>query len=748
MIPVRSIRFACVVLLVAGLSWLSAATGASTVEELARRMPDETIGFVGTSGGDVLKGDFEKTALGRIWNDPGTRKFYQAIKTESLAKAAQESDDPNVSKNVDMALNYARLAISRAMLLGISRAAVKDGPPIGGFAILDAGDRKAEFAGIVTKLEAMIGQKVADAEVGSLTMRRFAENDEVPLYWGWVGNYFVIAANDVQGTAAKFVSEPRAAVPAYFGKVPANGDALVVHYDYQKIITLIDTVVREEEGDKEASMLRTAIKGLGLSELKSLTARVGFAGTDVVAQGILQMPAPTSGVLAACKPIDLAWLRAVDARAVTASAFNWDLAGLYDTIMNTLKGVLPHDAYTEMQNAISGFESESDLWIREGLLASLAGPALSYVLPAGAMPEAPMGGFVVVAKLKDAALFERAMKSLGKFAGERAEGMLQISEQERDDGRTVHVWAIAPLAMAGIVPSWSVVNDHVVFGSSEGLCDRGVEQLLAKGPDAKSLLDAEGFKKVAGQLPKNLLSFTYTDSQVQFNQTMMQLRQFWPMATMMAMQAQFKLPTTLPSLTHIAKDMGPSCSYSYYGADGLYSYHRGPGIEISLATVAGGAVGAGIVLPAMARAREQARITVAMSHLKQIGLALHTYAQENQDKFPSDLEKAKRYLGSDKMLESPRKPKDFEGPSYIYIPDQSLEGYPGNIVAYENPEFAEEKIVVLFLDGHVERMEPDRFQSELKETYQRLGRKMPGEESQEESADQAETSQTPNPSEI
>ena len=88
-----------------------------------------------------------------------------------------------------MALDFARLAISRPILLGISQVTVEDGPPIGGFAILDAGDRKAEFAAIVSKLEAMTGQEVVDAEVGSLKMRQFKENDEVPLYWGWVGNH-------------------------------------------------------------------------------------------------------------------------------------------------------------------------------------------------------------------------------------------------------------------------------------------------------------------------------------------------------------------------------------------------------------------------------------------------------------------------------------------------------------------------------------------------------------------------------
>ncbi|MEN6333744.1 MAG: DUF1559 domain-containing protein, partial [Phycisphaerales bacterium] len=172
--------------------------------------------------------------------------------------------------------------------------------------------------------------------------------------------------------------------------------------------------------------------------------------------------------------------------------------------------------------------------------------------------------------------------------------------------------------------------------------------------------------------------------------------------------------------------------YSYYGSDGLYSYNRGPGIEITVASVAGGAVGAAVALPALAKAREQARTAVSMNNLKQIGLAMHMYADSHDGKFPSDLDAVKSYLANSAIPESPRKPRDFDGPSYIYIPDQGQDGYPGNIVAYENPEFAGDWIVALFLDGHIEKMTPDRFQSELEATYEKLGRPMPGEEEDQE----------------
>ena len=80
------------------------------------------------------------------------------------------------------------------------------------------------------------------------------------------------------------------------------------------------------------------------------------------------------------------------------------------------------------------------------------------------------------------------------------------------------------LAITGIMPTWAIVGDHVVFGSGIELCDLGMNRLASKGADGKSLLNAEGFKRAAGELPKNLLSLTYADSSVQFNQSLMQGR--------------------------------------------------------------------------------------------------------------------------------------------------------------------------------------------------------------------------------
>ena len=89
MVRSRWIRCACVALVCgAALVGVSTAAGASPAEELTKRLPDGVIGFVATSGGDALKGDFGKTALGRIWNDPNVRSFY-AVRQDGTAGEAQ-----------------------------------------------------------------------------------------------------------------------------------------------------------------------------------------------------------------------------------------------------------------------------------------------------------------------------------------------------------------------------------------------------------------------------------------------------------------------------------------------------------------------------------------------------------------------------------------------------------------------------------------------------------------------------------
>jgi len=699
----------------------------SAVEELTKVMPEDVLYFVATSGGAAIEGDFDQSVLGKLWNDPGVQSFATSLKTE-LMNVVQKEDGEEASQMIAMVLGYAKLVLDRPVITGITEVDVEEGPPVCAFVIVKAGEKKADLAAALDKVETMIGEEeaISEVKVGTVTMHGLADNDEVPLYWGWVGDHLVLAINDADGKAVARLVTPRATATSHLKKVAGHGDLMAVYYDVQEALGLVRTLVASEEGPEGVALLDAFIEELGVSKVGKAVARVGFSGGNLVSGSFVEAPAPRTGLLAAFKPVDTSVFGMVDGRVVSATAVNVDLAVIFDSVMRAVKKASPDEGYPEIQEGLAEVEAELGFSVRDGLLTSLGGPAVFYSLPAGQMVEAPMGGVVAMIKLNDAAMFEKVMSQIGAVVAKEAGDMLQIGSQTGADGETIHVWTSPPLAMAQVMPTWAVAKDRVVIGSNTALCKMGLTQLAGGGTDTPSLLQTDKFKQAAGNLPEGIVSITYTDAGVMFNQMLMQIQQFWPMATMFAGQAGIQLPAMLPAVGHIAGQMEPSIEYSYVGPDGFYSHYAGSGFEMSLRGVAGGAVAAGIAMPALARGRQQARRVASATNLKGIGMACAAYANDHDDKLPPNLEALIDAAALDsRFLKSPHTPKDFDGPSYVYIPGQTLSMNPGNFVAYENPAFCAEGVNVLHLDGHVEFMRPGMFREELKGTYERLGQEMP-----------------------
>jgi prepilin-type processing-associated H-X9-DG protein len=696
----------------------------SPVENMVKVLPDGVLLFYATSGGDSLKPAFEKAVLGRVWNDPGVQTFYGSVKEQLLSKIAQEMHDPNEAKAVDIVQSFAKSALSRPIIVGAAQKEAAEGqPPVYGFAILDAGPRKEEIAAALTELESLAGEgDITDVNIGTAKMHGPKDCGDVPGYWGWVENYLVFAINDGDGLAMKYLSKSRFIPPDYLKKVRGSGDAIAMYADCQKIAGIVSAVAQQEvEAAEILNLAEGVISGLGLNNVKAIKERVGFAGSDLVGNCFLEMPAPRTGLLAQFKTIDMKIFDMVDVNAMSTTAINCDIAGIYDTAMKAAKAA-DGDDFEDIEETINEIEEELNFKIRQGLLESLSGEIVFYILPGGIMPQSPQGGQVIIAKLKDAKRWEETSAALVKFAAEKSDGMVQVSSQVQED-RTIHTLAIMPLAMMQVMPSWTVMGDKVVIGSNPTLLNMAVKQINS---GRKSIRTTEGFKNAAANLPDNLISLKYSDTKVQFNQMMTGLQQVWPMATMAAAKAGLTLPFVLPNLSHIAEDMKPSCQYSWYDEQGLYSHYRGTGIEPSIGALGGGALGLGIMMPALARTRNQTHRIISATNLSAIGKTMMIYANDYDDKFPPNLQELiDKCELSPKTLESKRKPRYFTGPSYIYIAGQNISMHPGNITVYENPAYCSEGINVLFLDGHVQWMKRDDFLRDLKATYTRLGKEMP-----------------------
>jgi prepilin-type processing-associated H-X9-DG protein len=328
------------------------------------------------------------------------------------------------------------------------------------------------------------------------------------------------------------------------------------------------------------------------------------------------------------------------------------------------------------------------------------------------------------------------MQAIGNYASTNSDGAVQVSSQEID-GRTVHTFAIMPLAMMQIMPTWTIVDDYLVVGMNGPLCSAAVKQITAENRRASSIRETDGYKKATEGIPGELVYISYTDSKVQFNQMMMSAQQFWPMVTMMAANAGVKLPFMLPSLSQIAEKMGPSCEYCWFDKDGLRSRYKGTGVEqsIGIGAAAGAGFGAAILMPALHGARDKAQSVVSANNIRQIQLGLLVYSNDHDGKLPESIddEEVIKYMGfaskkdAAKVFESPRKPKDFVGPSYIMVPVEKVDiPEAGKIILlYENPQFCKKDINVGFVDGHAESMKKEEFIEALKKTYERLGREMP-----------------------
>jgi len=734
----RLTRSTCVVLIVLGGLLSGATAGGSPAEELTKVMPDNLLFYVATSGSDALKADFDKTTLGRLFNDPNLQAFCKAVFAQLSSKIQQEAKtDQQASKVLDMALQHGRLFLSRPVALGFFDSNTTQGWPVSAFMIVNAANHRQDLQAAMSKIEGMFGEdRFDDCKIGQTRMRGPRSDIGIPFYWGWVQDYLIIAINDSQGAALRYLTRPRTALPEYIKKVPGHGDALVLYLDYARVINkvhefLIEQAGREDEdivSKEDAGIFKAVISELGLGNIGFFLFRAGFLGPDMTMDMYLHAPLPRRGIVGAFGPVEPEAFRLVGPRAMQASTLNCNIEAIYDTILNAIKAVPPRQLYEEVQKEVSSIESELNIKIRDGLIKSLAGPMVSYVIPAGTVADAPNGGFVVLLKLSDAGLFEKCMTSIGEFASSNSDGMLQISSQTHGTGCTLHIWACPPLALMQLVPTWAVANGYAVIGSNTPLCKMGIEKVL--GTNQKSLIDTEGYRKVAARLPRQtIMSLSYTDCQTQFRQMIREAQQFWPMVVMFANQAGLKLPVVFPSLDRYIADMQPALAYSYADTSGFYSHYQGNAVEQTV--LAGGAVAitSGVMLPSLTRAQSQVQQKVAMTKLRQLIITCIVYADEHDGKFPEQLEQLKDLFRDQDVFDSPRRPRDFPGPSYVYVQGHCLRpGYlPATklVVIYENPAYCSDGVNVAFLDGHVEFLRPQEFLKVLAETYRLLGRQMP-----------------------
>jgi prepilin-type processing-associated H-X9-DG protein len=719
---VTRIAVLALLMLVAGSSPAFAAAP-SGMEKLLSVAPDDVFLIAGTSGGDEIGPAFKETVIGKMWNDPQTQAFYsQIVDTLKTQIAAQGAG--NDANEVQAVTDTAALLLSRPFIIGVAgKQAAGDLPPAYLFVLVNAGPSKDAIAARLSKFEAMAPKDVlTDVTVAGMKLRGPAKKETPAIYWGMVGDYFVVAVNDPEGNALKHLKSGGSSAASLLNRVKPNGDAFAAYVNIARVKAIIQA---EPEAADEFGKVTAVLTSLGLDNVKTYVTRTGFTGGQFTTENFIEAPQPHNGLLGVAKPINVKAFDVVDANCIGAVTMNIDAGMAFDTIMNTVK-TADADTYAKANQALGDFETQAGFKIRDGFVASLAGPVTIYNVPTGSADMMGGAAAVAIVDLKDQAKFEENMAALGKFIVDKAQGSFQMSTQTVGE-RKLNVWAVPQMAMAGLTPTWTVVNGKLVFSTNQQACKTAADK-VASPVAAKSLSALPAFKTVTAGLPSGLTSVRYLDSQVYFKMLSSEVQRIWPMATMVASQNGIVLPFMLPDLSKYQNQFTPGIEYSWTDKDGIHSRVQGSGIEQVIAGVAGGAMGAAVAMPALAKVKEQSYVMLSATNLKGTGMALHMYADKHNGAFPkelNDLVKDPDAGLSPKSLVYKGKPEGFKGPDYIYVTGQDNKAPAGSVLVYENPGYCKDKLNVLFLDGHVELMPKGKFKAELKKTYDRLGQPMP-----------------------
>jgi prepilin-type processing-associated H-X9-DG protein len=722
-------------ILTMGTFCAAAEAGRTPAEELTGFLPEKTLGFVATNGGDNLKGTFDASSLGKIWHENSVQEFYTQVKGEfsKVLDITFDNDDKDEAEERDAMLDFFKTILKRPALIGAAEKPEGE-MPFYVFLIVQAGDRKAEIEKANERLAAIDAEDEVRSviTIGGVKINKAVKDDETVILWGWVGDYFILSINDEEGrifqnmTAAK-LEDLKAKPFEGVAKLTETNDLVIKYFDVERIAKLVTAKVEEEgEGeDENLAMARSVLKSLGLDKVRTMTARAGFSGANMVADAVVGVAEPREGIFKAMGSVELSLLDRVPGNAIEVCAWNIDLAKLYDVVMAAIN-TANAEKYTKAMEEIGKFEKEAGFKIRQGVLASLAGPMVSYEMPMTGLMGPISANGVFMAKLKDAAMFEQTMKGIEAFIKKEAGGQVQFSRREID-GRTYYFLMVPQLAMAQVTPTLMVAGDWLIVGTSLQQVNAALTA-TTQPAEGGSIRQTAGFKAVTKTLPKNAICFRYTDQAAKAKQTMLTLQQVWPMVVMGLSQREKKinLPMMLPPAEDIARHLGPAAEYWWFDAEGVRFYGEGAMVMGNLQMAAVVGAGVGIMTPAFGMARGKAMQTASASNLKQIYWGLYEYSADADGEFPDDLKVlVEKEFVSPELLESPLKPKNFKEPSYIYIPGLSVDADPRFIVMYENPAYLRDGTNAAFGDGHVEWIKPKEFREALKITYEALGKPVP-----------------------
>jgi hypothetical protein len=481
---------------------------------------------------------------------------------------------------------------------------------------------------------------------------------------------------------------------------------VVVYVQLGRAMSLLHDVlglVMEKEHETEGrAILDKVFEILNLSALGPVYAAstwrdgvavgVGYTELDPAAGGICSLMRP--------RPIDLAALQAVPKDALGVSLSSFELAPLWDLVMEGLKQAAPEihervvDEIRKLETKAAGADAEGrPNWdIRRDLVGALAGRMMAVTTPGTGSMFGPGGDSVLSIETPDPRGLEKSLDYVWAMIGELAARPIKFKEQFHGDAK-LHVldpMSLGQVAMlAGSLQlTYAVFDDRIWFATSTKALKKALDARAT--PPAENITSNPDFaaRYVAPPEGAVLTSLSYNATARNFENAYSAVLGVLPMAMMGLQQGGMgELPidmALLPTGETISKHLFGTVEMSYrVGERGHVTISRGPfGAETGLAIAAGaGAVGS-LVMYRMEQAKSNRRRDVsvriekaetsppekARNDLAEINSAITVYMIVNDGRPPASLDELVRPTADypDGFLGRNELPTDPWGRVYAY----------------------------------------------------------------------------------
>lgn len=415
-------------------------------------------------------------------------------------------------------------------------------------------------------------------------------------------------------------------------------------------------------------------------------------------------------------PLDL--LEWLPADTVYAASMKIDFAAIWAAVQREARAAGVDPALEGMADLSSEVKHELGSSV-EDLLASLDGTVgfalrldpekeFEVPLPNGAPLNLPEPALMIAIKVKNDLLFDTILKQIQAEIPEEA-----IAEGQEDGARWIGMNQPLPLPFP-VQPMLARSGDYLWLASTGSLLTEARQVRSGNTPGLKTTAE---FQRLSRGLPLRGNSFGFVSER--FGSTLAGIQDTFMKqvvggeghagaAEMTILAQQLSLYTHVPA----------SYVVGWFDGEGAQSVGQGTrepvGQIASAVLVAPTAMFAGMMLPALAKAKGKAQEINCMNNMKQILLGLIMYADDNDGTFPQSLKDIANYLGSPQVLHCPLDPRGSDaGPAAWEDFDPSDCSYefvtPG--IKIKETERPSEAVALRckfhghkgFLDGHVER---------------------------------------------